>query len=258
MICGKETHPVIPRKKLPQQRLGSLGDWLLTMRKIYFVDTENVASRWLPLLDGMTKDDRVLLFCTASSPNLPLNYSMITRLLSCRAAVENIPCCNGTPNALDFQLVSELGRRIEKSRHSPCQFVIVTGDKGFDAVVSYWTARSYNVVRESCAPAQPTKKVQKTTVAKMPEKKVSSPNEFKNLQVQEDYEKRLQEISIEEKYINVLLPILMGAMKKTQRTRKQAVYMGICQKYGVADGAVLYRRIQPLVREIASGGPIPV
>jgi len=204
------------------------------MKRIFFIDTENVGLRWILLLEKLDKGDKVLIFYTDKSPNL--TFFMLNQILASKARVECIQCTNGSANALDFQLVTELGRRIKNSRRNPCQFIIVSGDKGFDAVVDYWSFRSYDVLRENC---------------------IIDKNLDRNLSVRHNYEQRLKNILIEDEYIKVLLPILVEAMKKDQRTRKQTVYMGICKKYGVTDGATLYQRIQPLVKEIASTGPFP-
>lgn len=203
------------------------------MKKMFFIDTENVGLRWISLLKEMNKGDKALIFYTDKSPNL--TFSLLDQILTSKVQVECVRCTNGSANALDFQLVTELGRRIKNNRRNPCQFVIISGDKGFDAVVEYWTARSYDVSRENGVRVVD-----------------------KNLLVRQNYEQRLKNIPLEDDYIKVLLPIFMGAMKQGQRTRKQTVYMGICKKYGVTDGAALYRLIQPLVKEIAATGPFPV
>lgn len=223
------------------------------MKKIYFIDTENVAARWIPLFEQITKDDKILFFCTNKSPNLIMTYPMAVQIMSCKASVKYIHCNNGIPNALDFQLVTELGRQIEKNRRNTCQFVIVSGDKGFDAVVKYWVAQSVDVCRMSCAAPTISTKTETKVAVNMKQ----SPPEIRNQQVCQNYEQRLRNVPIEDKNIEVLLPILMSAMKKAQKERKQAVYMEICKKYGVTDGAVLYRRIRPLVMDIVSSGPFP-
>lgn len=52
----------------------------------------------------------------------------------------------GTPNALDFQLATELGRLAE--RHGTgCAFHIVSNDKGFDCLSPYWAERGCRVDR---------------------------------------------------------------------------------------------------------------
>ncbi len=200
------------------------------MKKTFLIDTENVGLRWIPLIKDMNKGDKVLIFYTDKSPNP--TFALLHQILTSKIKVECIQCLNGSANALDFQLVTELGRRIRNNRRNPHQYIIVSGDKGFDAVVEYWSIRSYDVSRETCVMD-------------------------KNLPIRQNYEQRLKNVPIEDEYIKVLLPILVGAMKLDQKNRKQTVYMGICKKYGVTDGATLYRRIQPLVKEIASTGPFP-
>ena len=57
-----------------------------------------------------------------------------------------IKCFEGS-NALDFQLVSELGYRL--SQNADREYVIVSNDTGFDAAVRYWSTRKMPVSRLS-------------------------------------------------------------------------------------------------------------
>ena len=62
--------------------------------------------------------------------------------------IQWIKCVEGS-NALDFQLVTELGARVAtEPGHA---FVIVSNDNGFDAVVTYWTQRGKDVRRMKSA-----------------------------------------------------------------------------------------------------------
>ena len=114
------------------------------MGKIYLVDSENVGDIWVPLLVSSQEDDEVLVFYTTKSPHM--NYENVRMLKETEKEADFIKCFEGS-NALDFQLVSELGYRL--SQHAAREYVIVSNDTGFDAAVRYWSARKMPVSRLS-------------------------------------------------------------------------------------------------------------
>ena len=114
------------------------------MGKIYLVDIENVGDIWVPLLVSSQEDDEVLVFYTTKSPHM--NYENVRMLKETEKEADFIKCFEGS-NALDFQLVSELGYRL--SQNADREYVIVSNDTGFDAVVRYWSTRKMPVSRLS-------------------------------------------------------------------------------------------------------------
>lgn len=114
------------------------------MGKIYLVDSENVGDIWVPLLVSSQEDDEVLVFYTTKSPHM--NYENVRMLKETEKEADFIKCFEGS-NALDFQLVSELGYRL--SRNADREYVIVSNDTGFDAAVRYWSTRKMPVSRLS-------------------------------------------------------------------------------------------------------------
>ena len=114
------------------------------MGKIYLVDSENVGDIWVPRLVSSQEDDEVLVFYTTKSPHM--NYENVRMLKETEKEADFIKCFEGS-NALDFQLVSELGYRL--SQNADREYVIVSNDTGFDAVVRYWSTRKMPVSRLS-------------------------------------------------------------------------------------------------------------
>ena len=114
------------------------------MGKIYLVDSENVGDIWVPLLVSSQEDDEVLVFYTTKSPHM--NYENVRMLKEPETEADFIKCFEGS-NALDFQLVSELGYRL--SQNAGREYVIVSNDTGFDAAVRYWSTRKMPVSRLS-------------------------------------------------------------------------------------------------------------
>lgn len=112
------------------------------MAKLYFIDSENVGDFWIPLLNYAAPEDLILVFYTAKSPHM--NYKSAIALKRSNHEVEFIECCEGA-NALDFQLCTELGYRVHALGQQ--DYVIVTNDTGFDAVVRYWRKRNFSIKR---------------------------------------------------------------------------------------------------------------
>lgn len=113
------------------------------MKKIYLVDSENVGDVWVPLLVTSQPEDQVLVFYTQKSPHM--NYENVRMLKETEKEAVFIKCFEGS-NALDFQLVTELGFRL-KDDEGDCEYIIVSNDTGFDAAVRYWSARKMPVRR---------------------------------------------------------------------------------------------------------------
>lgn len=120
----------------------------------YFIDSENVGDNWISLLNRITADDNILVFYTNKSPHM--NYKNVILLKQSPVEVNFIECYEGN-NALDFQLCTDLGYRIHDLTDG--EFVIVSNDTGYDAVVKYWTARNQPVKRipgKACATTNPS------------------------------------------------------------------------------------------------------
>lgn len=114
------------------------------MKKVYLVDSENVGDLWVThILALADQTDEVVVFYTQKSPHM--GYDNIRKLLADGREVNFIKCVEGR-NALDFQLVTELGYRLGSEREEH-EYIMVTNDTGFDAVVQYWKNAGKQVKR---------------------------------------------------------------------------------------------------------------
>lgn len=112
------------------------------MKRIYLVDSENVGDIWVPLLVASQPDEEVIVFYTQKSPHM--NYENVRLLKETEKEAEFIKCFEGS-NALDFQLVTQLGYLLCENQEN--SYVIVSNDTGFDAAVRYWKQRNMPVQR---------------------------------------------------------------------------------------------------------------
>ena len=112
------------------------------MSKTFFIDSENVGDNWIALLSKAATDDTILVYYTMKSPHM--NYRNIILLKESQKEVTFIECNYGN-NALDFQLCTDLGYRVHDIGDG--EFVIVSNDTGYDAVVRFWKKRGVSVKR---------------------------------------------------------------------------------------------------------------
>ncbi len=143
------------------------------MAKFYLVDSENIGASWSQLLPSMSSEDKMFVFYTEKSPYI--SYDNLLQVIAhCQIPIF-IKCYEGK-NALDFQLVSELGFRL--CQEPKAEFIIVSDDYGYDAAIKYWKERSYNVHRigkKSCKPLSPRKVEESVAVRAVAEEVVKVP-----------------------------------------------------------------------------------
>ncbi len=113
--------------------------------KHYFIDSENVNDVWVEgIVQSLGQKDHIYIFYSENSTHM--KSDSVRRLMELGAdRVTWIRCYIGT-NALDFQLVTVLGAVASNGR-SEDEFVIVSNDAGFDAVVSFWQDQGREVSR---------------------------------------------------------------------------------------------------------------
>ncbi len=111
-------------------------------KTIYFVDSENVNEKWIEALTDIKKSDEIIVFYTEKSTHA--SYENISKIADGDVNLNWVKCFTGT-NALDFQLSTEFGYRIAKGERNT--FVIISNDKGYDAIVNYWVVKGIKVSR---------------------------------------------------------------------------------------------------------------
>lgn len=109
--------------------------------RTYLIDTENISSAWLPMLKTLGKGDKLVLFYTEFTCVLP--YSALDTILTKSKQVKTIECERSGKNSLDFQLVSYLGYMLHKNDKN--EYIIISNDKGFWSVASFWSKKGCHV-----------------------------------------------------------------------------------------------------------------
>lgn len=96
---------------------------------VFYVDFENVSNQGLSGIEKLSEKDKVIILYSDSANCI--HFDCVEKLLNCKTQLEIFKTDHGTPNALDFQLVSLMFLRIRKDEDT----YIVSKDNGFDAAV---------------------------------------------------------------------------------------------------------------------------
>ena len=121
---------------------------------LVFVDYENVSIKGLSGIEKLGEDSIVYIFYSENTAHLPM--ATVASINNSKAEVRYILTKVGK-NALDFTLASVLGFVI-KERYQEDIFYIVSKDKGFDVLVSYWKSNKVTVKMIASISQIPAKK----------------------------------------------------------------------------------------------------
>ncbi len=195
-------------------------------RKVYLVDTENIGSAWKELLPKKGSKDILVLFYTEYSPGI--SYADLDFIRQYPSSFETVECFPGK-NGLDFQLVSYLGYLIKSAPKT--DYVIVTNDTGYDAVVKFWTGRDMSVKRQTKSELTLPEKTEETDVF---------------AEVKEMLKGLLPEEYTDEAYVDGIFKIICDYDAK----RLQELYQALQKEYTPEGGGEIYRMIKPQLRTI--------
>ena len=109
----------------------------------YLIDYENTKGAGLEGLEELTAEDTVYLFYSENANTL--TFRLHARINECKARFHFVDVGVGSRNALDFQLSTWLGYLICKGLGQKQYFYIVSKDKGFGSVCSFWKERAISV-----------------------------------------------------------------------------------------------------------------
>ncbi|HAQ51525.1 MAG TPA: hypothetical protein DCR12_02015 [Lachnospiraceae bacterium] len=143
-------------------------------KTIYFIDSENVNDNWIDTIPEIKKSDEIKVFYTEKSTNV--SYEKFSKIADGGASLNWIKCFTGQ-NALDFQLVTDLGYSVAKGIKDT--FVIISNDKGYDAVVNYWVVKGINISRVGVEMESPKKQKRRVATKVKAVKKVALKKENK-------------------------------------------------------------------------------
>ncbi len=195
-------------------------------RKVYLVDTENIGSSWKELLPKKGSKDMLVLFYTEYSPGI--SYTDLDLIRQYPSSFELIECYPGK-NGLDFQLVTYLGYLIKSAPKT--DYIIVTNDTGYDAVVKFWTSRDMSVKRQTRSELTLPEKTEEVDV-------LGGAKEMLRGLLSEEYS--------DDAYVEGIFKIICDYDAK----QLQELYRALQKEYTPDAGSVIYRMIKPQLRMI--------
>lgn len=114
------------------------------MKRFFFVDIENVGKSFLNGIEKLTIED-TLIICNNTIVHNDFSPAILEGLTRTKAIIRKFYIHNAYKNAMDFELVIELGFLIhEHGNHA--QYYVVSNDRGFDVVNDYLKNKGLNIV----------------------------------------------------------------------------------------------------------------
>ena len=108
------------------------------MAKYLFVDYENVGSNGVTGISQLPEEDSVTILY--SKENNKLRFEEVAEVMETTATVKFYKAKNGTPNALDFQLLALLFMT-QRTAGDEDEFIIISKDAGYDCTLD--AAKAY-------------------------------------------------------------------------------------------------------------------
>lgn len=104
------------------------------MKRIFFIDKENTGSRFLKGLNGLTKNDMLVIFHYEQAGNI--RPEVLLALSKTKASIEIIRMNTHTKNAMDFQICTYMGYMYNLYKRT-AEYYIVSDDKGYQACIEF-------------------------------------------------------------------------------------------------------------------------
>lgn len=198
----------------------------MASRKVYLVDTENVGCSWKELLPQKSVKDVIILFYTEHSPGI--SYVDLNVIREYPSSFDMVLCYPGK-NGLDFQMVSYLGYLIKTAPKS--EYIIVSNDTGYDAVVKFWTDKEIEVSRKS-----------KSELMVLKEKE----SQVEDVDVKLMLKGVLAETYHTEEHLETIYQMLRNYSIK----QLQGLYFALQKEFGGEAGMEMYRQMKPQIKHI--------
>lgn len=200
-------------------------------RTYYYIDAENVGAAWKSYIPNMKPGDSVAVFYTKNQTGQNITGTELTQTLSKQLLQKHISVeyhlTASGHNALDYQLSSMLGQRLFLNPDS--EHIIISQDKGYDAVVRHWQNNNLNIRRID-------------TVNILME----NPSTAEEIRKQWNYfESICISTNIPWKYITGVVDILIDCQNHIPTSRLRVIRRDLMKAYGTNAGNKLYTKLKP-------------
>ena len=103
----------------------------------FFIDFENVHNSGLSNLNGLSKDDLIFIFYTASKETITLDNINQLNKSGCKYELIKVPAGS---QSLDMHLISFVGYAIGFGGEK-YNYIVISNDKDYDNVISFWKSK---------------------------------------------------------------------------------------------------------------------
>ena len=115
------------------------------MEKIYFIDADNVESKWINLLkEKNAKKCKFLIFYSKKSK---LEYEKVEELLNLKGLNIEFIFCGAKATAIKMGISTFLGYMITSKENS--DLIIYSEDDSFNEIIDFWDKRNVKITRTS-------------------------------------------------------------------------------------------------------------
>lgn len=125
----------------------------------YLIDYENVHNEGLENIKTLSETDHVYIFYTENAPKISMDNVFSNKKIDMKGY--KAPTGN---QSLDKHLVSYLGYILGIDKEKKCSYVIVSKDKDYDSIISFWKEKGFkNVSRKQEIPGCKVENQKKAT-----------------------------------------------------------------------------------------------
>lgn len=107
------------------------------MKRIFFIDIENVGNNGLKRIESLVQTDKLILFHGQHYHSERVSDKIMNHLRAMTGEVEIVSLQSYTKNAMDFQIVAYLGYLVGLNE-AETKYYIVSGDTGYDAAIEFF------------------------------------------------------------------------------------------------------------------------
>ena len=134
---------------------------------IYLLDYENAGGKQLNILESIKTTDSVIIFYSKSCDKVTLSFELLQKITQTNLEVFKVK--SNTKQALDFQLCTYLGYLIAQDSNKHQKFVILSNDKGFQSICSFWKSKNISIQMISHEPSNKTNGINELLKKECPE-----------------------------------------------------------------------------------------
>ncbi len=212
----------------------------------FMVDMENTGSQGLQGAEYLTAGDNITLFF--SRPCRKIEQGKMQDILNSGCGMKICPLHKPGKNALDFYIASGIGEIYGTGYEGIT--VIVSGDKGFQAVQDYWRCCTPHprriILRKSIElgilASNENSERRKTIQRKLQE--VDLETEYRKQEERRRIRKELEEKFADTEYAGMIEQI---AMVMEGKKENKVLYLDSLKRFGRKKGVEIYHRIKQVV-----------